>query len=244
MIVSLYYSPTGTGRRISERICGELGKSLNTHSKSIDFMTEHRVSFQPENTVCLAFPVYGGRIPIAFQDFELEGNGAKAIDALVEAYDLLTARGFCVIAAAAFIGEHSYTARVAHGRPDQKDFVKADEFASLVAQKLLHGQNMTVCKITGNRPYKPYSKFLLAKHQPPDIDDKVCVRCGKCVSACLTKAISIENFKTNADLCIACGACVKACVTGARRFSDPEIITTAAWLEETCCARKEPEWYL
>ena len=51
-------------------------------------------------------------------------------DALLEAADLLGERGFDVVAAAgAFIGEHSLTARVGTGRPDDAD-VKPQRSAS------------------------------------------------------------------------------------------------------------------
>ena len=42
--------------------------------------------------------------------------------------DLLTEKGFLVTAAAACLGEHSYTTQIATGRPDEADLAWAKEF--------------------------------------------------------------------------------------------------------------------
>lgn len=62
----------------------------------------------------------------------LKGHGNPAIavavygnrdydDALVELQDLLEENGFCVIAGAAFVAQHSIFTKVAAGRPDEDD---------------------------------------------------------------------------------------------------------------------------
>jgi DUF1009 family protein len=70
----------------------------------------------------------------------LEGNGALAAavvlygnrnydDALIELKDILTGRGFKVIAAGAFIGEHAFSTVLGAGRPDREDLQTAVSFA-------------------------------------------------------------------------------------------------------------------
>ena len=91
-------------------------------------------------------PVYSGRVPAVLIDCidQFEGDGAKAVvvgvygnrhydDALLEAADLLGERGFKVIAAGAFIGEHSMAPRVGAGRPDADDLAVAAQFGHDVA---------------------------------------------------------------------------------------------------------------
>ena len=54
-------------------------------------------------------------------------------DALLELSKLMTGKGFKVISAAAFIGEHSFSNRsfpIAENRPDDRDLVKASEYGS------------------------------------------------------------------------------------------------------------------
>jgi energy-converting hydrogenase B subunit K len=46
------------------------------------------------------------------------------------------------------------------------------------------------------------------------INNKLCVGCGRCVDACVFKAISADeegNLNINQDICIYCGACKTAC---------------------------------
>ncbi len=89
-------------------------------------------------------PVYVRRLPLnAVKRFKrLWANDTKAFvvvvygnrnyeDALLELVDLSQELGFIPIAAAAFIGEHSFITRelpIAAGRPDEDDLEKAIEF--------------------------------------------------------------------------------------------------------------------
>ena len=66
------------------------------------------------------------------------GNRAYE-DALLELRDLVIEQGFIPIAAAAFIGEHSYSTEatpIAHGRPDALDLARAQEFGALIRDRL------------------------------------------------------------------------------------------------------------
>ena len=99
-------------------------------------------------------PVYGGFIPhiCAERVSTLEGNHTPAViaavygnrhydDALVQMRDLLEKQGFIVIAAGAFLAEHSIFTTVAAGRPDEDDRAAMKEFAGrcrdLLAQREL-----------------------------------------------------------------------------------------------------------
>lgn len=114
------------------------------------------VIYSADSVVVVAVPVYGGRVAGTAVErlSRLKGNGSSAVaivlygnrayeDALVELQDLLEEQGFRVEAAAAFIGEHSYSRPempIAEGRPDGSDMDKARDFGADVAGKLLAGK--------------------------------------------------------------------------------------------------------
>ena len=92
------------------------------------------------NTPCAIVAVYGNR------HFD---------DCLVEMEDLLTEKGFLVTAAAACLGEHSYTTQIATGRPDEADLAWAKEFGQKLQEKLTGPvQALEKGVIPGNRPIK------------------------------------------------------------------------------------------
>ena len=96
-------------------------------------------------------PVYAGRLPGTMTSrFELiKGYATPAVivvvygnrayeDALLELNDLVSGAGFTPIAAAAFIGEHSYATKefpIAVGRLDEEDLKKARAFGETVRKK-------------------------------------------------------------------------------------------------------------
>ena len=71
-----------------------------------------------------------------------------------------------------------------------------------------------------------------------------CPLCGECAAVCPTGAIVLDSGSmkvlTDPSLCIRCCACVKACPAGMRTYSPP----FAAFLNEHCSARREPETFL
>mgnify|MGYP002795572584 FL=1 len=100
----------------------------------------------------IAVPVYGGRVaPTARLRLEtvrgcstpavlavLYGNRAFE-GALAELAEIAAAQGFVPVAAAAFVGEHSYSSDrfpIAAGRPDAADLAEAEAFGRRTAQRL------------------------------------------------------------------------------------------------------------
>lgn len=250
----IYFSPTRTSAKVARAV----GKGLGPGSSKETDLT-YAADLQPlvlrNSLVVIAVPVYGGRVaPVALQRLKritaehsqavliaLYGNRAYE-DALAELYDEAVRIGFTPVAAAAFVGEHSFSRPdmpVAEGRPDPDDLQKAEQFGREILRKLKDGDPETSFSVPGNRPYRevgPSSPVL-------PVSGEGCTGCGSCISVCPTEAISLNAqglATTNPETCIKCCACVRACPTGDRVFDSP----FTAFLHANFAARREVEVFL
>ena len=123
-----HFSPTGGTKKIADAI------SAGFHTPVVEMdltKADSTVTLGENDGLMAVLPVYAGRVPqIALERLAaLKGSGQKAVavvvygnreyeDALLETEDALEANGFQVIAAAAFIAEHSIARSIAAGRPD------------------------------------------------------------------------------------------------------------------------------
>lgn len=256
---TLYFSPTHTGATVAKAIQKGLVKTELGDVIDLTYSAVKK-TFGKDDVVIVAMPIYSGRIPlVATKRFKaIQGNGAKVIavaiygnanvgDALLELTQICTQQGFVVIAAATFIGEHSFTMAkfpIAVGRPDAADLKKAELFASLIQEKLDAPGPFLLPTVPGT---EPYAKEAM---NPPGVaatgtDLTTCIRCGLCKTACPTHAITLtdEGPQTDDAACIWCGACVKVCNSHARIFTLPKITEIAERLYTTFQERKEPEWF-
>lgn len=214
----------------------------------------NKLVFGPEDLVIIAFPVYGGRLPVTAEEIFplLSGNATPAIlaavygnrdyeDALIEAQRLAEGRGIIPIAATAALAEHNYTANVAQGRPDSADTAKLEAF----------GRNVGVYALSLTAPREaaftapgeePYRKPVCRPPFRPDVADS-CTRCGECVAVCPAGAIPADAPNTTQEACIVCTACTKVCPVGARTFQHEMFAKSVAWLEGSCATRREPEFF-
>lgn len=255
-IGAVYFSPTRTTQKIvgavAETLAGRTGKETKEIDLTLPGGRGVANSFGADDVLIFGFPVYGGRIPkfLAPELEKLRGEGTPAVvvavygnrdydDALLEAVDILTANGFRAIAAGAFIGEHSYSFKLAAGRPDESDLAAAKRFAGQIADKLAAGSAKAI-SVKGNRPYKdqmPDMPFL------PKTKDS-CTDCKLCARICPMGIISEEDPKIVKPVCIACHACVKSCPVGAKYFDAERVAQAAAMLESKFAERKEPELFV
>ena len=122
-----HFSPTGGTKKVADAIAAGFCAPV----VEMDLTKEDSSVTLGENDALMAvLPVYAGRVPqISLERLSaLKGSGQKAVavvvygnrefdDALLETKNALESNGFQVIAAAAFIAEHSIVRSIAAGRP-------------------------------------------------------------------------------------------------------------------------------
>ncbi len=256
----IYFSPTGTTRKVMEAIAQEARIAEVEHINLTLPDSINRKLADPHELAIIGCPVYNGRIPAEAVSRlgDLKGHGEPAVivvvygnrayeDALLELRDLALDIGFIPIAAGAFIGEHSYSSKdtpIAVGRPDFEDLRKAKDFGKTVHAKMRNMRSldkMLPLQVPGNYPYKERGTL---SNISPVTREMECSKCEMCASVCPTAAITIKDTViTDSGVCIRCCACVKTCSTGARVMEDQRIRQVAEQLSINCSNRKEPETY-
>lgn len=219
-----YFSPTGGTKKVSDIFAAAVGKEAVWH----DLGDKQTLTKQPQGElIVVAAPVFAGRIPSVVSEKIkiLAGEGKKAVaiavygnrayeDALLEMHDILMQAGFTVIAAAAFVAQHSIVQEVGAGRPDTEDEKEIRAFAETVKNST-SAENI---QVPGNRPYRPGMNVQAAPLSLPE-----CTACGACAKICPMDAIANEDGKmvTDAAKCILCMACIHACPKKARILPPP-----------------------
>jgi ferredoxin len=216
-----------------------------------------RFILERDELLVLAFPVHGGRLPkLALEIFQtlpaghrpavalvVYGNRAYE-DALLELYDLCVNKGYYLVGAAAFIGEHSYSHVMGRSRPDPADLEAAKGLGLSLRHSLLGGDKVlsdTPLLATAKRPYRGYSP---KRNVLPETSKK-CVGCLICVKNCPTGAFEGgDPRKIDPDKCVLCAACVKACPEKAKSFNDDEFTDDMAAMAAANLDRKEPVIFL
>lgn len=267
-ITTMYFSPTGTTRKVVTRLAAQTALRLSaTQIREIDFTLkktrQESVAFCREDLLIIGVPVYAGRVPNVIKDFigEIQGNGAKAVavvlfgnrsfdDGLMELKTLLTSGGFHVIAAGAFVGEHAFSDILAKGRPNQKDLALVDIFARELSEKIQEGNENTDFWIKGQMPLGNYYTPLNMEGEAVNIlkvkpkTTAGCTDCKHCVEICPMESISGEDPTQVVGICIKCGACVKGCPVKAKYYDDPGFLGHKLQIETNFMDPKDPEWYL
>jgi len=242
-ITAMYFSPTGTTRRIATAITESLARCLGDagRTEALDFTLPAArtgsTSFSSDDTVVFGVPVYAGRVPNILLNFlrTVSGGGASAVavtvygnrnydDALVELSDILEEQGFRVIAAGAFIGEHAFSSVLAAGRPDADDLSIADSFAGRIAA--LIAADMADQPDPGSPPQaggasaavkgcRPYRPYYVPKDAG-----------GEPVRFTKIKPLTAES-------CTRCGLCANICPLGSIEHADVSVVSGICI---KCCA--------
>lgn len=269
MIVNtMYFSGTGTTEKTTSIIARAIARNLNSGQvNKINITPPHarqeQISFSEQDLVVIGVPVIAGRVPNVLVKFlrTIRGNGAMAIavvvygnrnydDALVELQDIVAEDGFKVMAAGAFIGEHSFSRNLAGERPDRADLMVMNDFAQQVHHKITSAGEIQPLWVKGQRPYRDYYRPKNQAGEPVDfrsISPKTnheCNNCLICAEVCPMGSIDRDDVSRLTGICIKCCACIKKCPLKARYFDDENFLRHKIELEIQYADRKEPEIFI
>lgn len=251
-MTSIYFSPKGTTQATARAIT-----SAWEGATERDLLTEplrEPVVIPAGEPVLVAMPVYAGRIPGLCREMlerYLQGSGGPAVavavygnrdydDALAELQDLLESKGFQVVAAGAFVAEHSIFPQVAAGRPDEQDRAAMASFGAECRRRLADfrsGETRYPIAVKGNHNLRPAKGVPFHPECGP-----ACTRCGQCAKLCPAGAIPADDpTVTDGEKCISCGACIRVCPVQARSYQGALYAGAAAGFAAKCAKRREPE---
>jgi ferredoxin len=247
-----YFSATGIGKKIADEFVRGLG--LDTRYVNIT-RPDNRETVGGQNTGLEIFvvPVHGERIPGFLYNYlhGIKGNGRPLVTmavygnvgmgiSLAQFEKLARETNFNLIAAGAFVGEHTFChfgasgasyrqsqsadsrlARnhVGEGRPDPTDLADLYYFGQQVRRKVDMKLAAPV-KLPGPRvpmfiagfPERG-TRFIVCQ---PDVDNNICRKCGDCAKNCPVGAIRLDSLEIDVSKCIRCMACIHRCPVGAR----------------------------
>ncbi len=269
------FSPTGNSRLVARALADALNERLRLPLREERWRTPEELlakrgdrpagglperHFGKHELTIISFPVYAGRLPNLLLPFlrSLRGDSTPAVamvtfgnrspdDALFELTQLLNRQGFVVVAQAAIVGQHSFSKKLASGRPDRQDLDKLNQLATRICERL-DTTGLSALHIDDQRREpRPYYVPRGEDGEPIDIR-KVkpglrdnCVRCGLCARICPTGAIDPQDVASVPGICVKCGACVKYCPVEAREFTDPDYLYHVWDLEMRFINRVESE---
>ncbi|MDQ7094689.1 EFR1 family ferrodoxin [Desulfosporosinus sp. PR] len=254
----IYFSATDTTAKVVKEVANSLTDQFKEYNITFPDQRQESLCFGGNDLVIVGVPVYSGRVPKFLLDYFTKVKGDKTLavfivvygnrdydDALLELKDTLEEKGFIGVAAGAFIGEHSYTVKVATGRPDAGDLQIAQTFAAKIKEKLKAlGDKVPEEKLTVKGKY-PYKERPASPLMAP-VTSAECLNCGICAEYCPMRAISFDDFQdADPGKCIRCCSCVKRCPVQAKTMQHEAVAKITQMLLNNYTSRRcEPEFFL
>lgn len=230
----IYFSATGTTKALVEAIAKGLNGDVHFTNVTLPENWKGNIIVNNDLTI-IAAPVYGERIPHFLYDFfkHIKGNGSSLVAvsvygnmgfgiSLEQFKNYAKDNDFRLIAAGAFIGQHTYAteaAPIAYGRPNQDDLQQARIFGESIQKKMDTGSFAPVDlpktllpKFIAEFPDSG-TRFLIKQ---PRVIKNACTACGACARKCPAGAIDLKTLEISEQKCLRCYACVKICPKSAR----------------------------
>ena len=260
----LYFSPTHTTqqvlRSIQEGLAGEISADICiTTPADRQILADNDYALEGD-IIIVGLPVYGSKPPSLVLPVlkQLQGQGkaliiigvygnVKTTDFLSMTWSLFEPNGFKLIAAAEFIGEHSFSGtRLTLGlnRPDAEDLKKAVQFGQDLRKKIdAQPLNSYPSLKMESIPLPEYNNGAPSSLKSPVVNLERCIKCGVCSTSCPTGAINPEDFSIQEDKCIGCFACAKLCASQARSI---EFVEDSAFekYNKYVSPRQEPKYFM
>jgi ferredoxin len=270
----VYFSPTGSTRKIVETVANGMGVHVRT---PISITTpQERDAFTGQfdgEMLVVGVPVYVGTFPsfVLSPLNKLDGTGRWALPIAVcgnvrmgtclpELCGILKQQGFTIPAAGNFIAQHSFTCEdfpIGKDRPDDEDLHKATEFGRRVIEKITKDPQDITCQYGGNTYIRMYtSGSIEAKGfasfpeghrlfiRVNDQFDELCPDCSLCVEVCPTGSIDPETYRIDDETCIRCFACTDICDSGVKEKVVQPKEHLASWFRHRAIERGEPLLFL
>ena len=266
----LYFSPTGSTRKIVETVSKGMGVPMKTPISIT--IPQERDSFSGQvdgDLLIVGVPVYAGTFPslILSPLNKIDGNGHWALPVavcgnvrmgtcLAELCGILKRQGFTIPAAGNFIAQHSFACEdfpIGIGRPDKEDLRKATEFGRRVVDKIAKDPEDITCQYGGKTYIRMYvSGSLEAKGlaslperfrqliRVNDHFDELCPDCNLCVEVCPTGSIDPASYRIEDETCIRCFACTDVCDSGVKEKVVHPKEHLASWFRHRALERGEP----
>ena len=249
--INAHFSPTGTTAKVARAIAQGSGCPVREVNLSKPVTPAEAGT---DEVLLVSMPVYGGRVPaVALERLAaLKGSGQPAVavavygnrafdNAVLELKDALENGGFRVVAAGAFVAEHSIARSIAAGRPDAQDIEIAGKFGADVMRKIVSG-DLTSVQVPGDPAYR---EKVGGGTSPHPAAGEACVKCGTCARSCPVGAIPMKTpAVTYGGKCINCMRCVSICPAKARGLPDAMLAAAEGMLKQAASEPKQPELFL
>ena len=230
----IYFSPTDGTKKIIKAIGDVIDKNYEEFNITLPQNRTENLKFTENDLLIVGVPTYAGRFPKVLKEYieKITCTNSLAIfvttygnrdyeDALLELKDIFVAKGAVSLAAATFITEHSYTNKLATGRPNLDDLDIAHNFGTSIKNRLSEISSIAEIKpisLPGNYPYIVKTSPLSSV--APETKES-CINCGICASNCPTAAIDFEDCSSiDPSKCLKCCSCIKKCPVDAKDFTD------------------------